>query len=277
MTAWGCETFWGLGSCVWYNKGMTPIVFNDISRLSDEGLSVQERNAIADKVHSEHGVDGLVTLWRCQDYYEPTEPLNIGFTPATEWWLGEGNVYAGMVREALESLNEEDALALLKSAMFPPMVEMEMWAGMNNEHMKLYAPEGPDKYSHASATTVRQVAQLFFPQHPHFGNPQCSIYLETYDADEYDEHNEDRYPSHGEPLVAFQDDAAALQYLTRVHIGLTVQRKDVTPEMDMLLAETDGEWGMYDDMGLSPEEGYAISKSLVVPASNIALPAEFSH
>lgn len=255
---------------------MTPIIFNDISRLSDEGRSVQERNGIAQKVYDEHGVSGLVTLWRCQDYYNPIEPLSAGLTPATEWWLSEGNAYAGMVREALESLSEEDALALLKLAMFPPLAEDDMYFPTKEEHLTLlYTPERPDKFSHASATTVRRIAQSFFPQYPQFNEPQCSIYFDTYNADEYDAYNEDLYPSHFNPLQAFEDDAAALQYLMRVHPGLTVQRKDATAEMELLLVSTDAVWAIYGDMGIEADEAYHAFKSFVVSTSVLPLPAGF--
>lgn len=259
---------------------MTPIIFNDIANLSGEGRSVEERNGIADKVYTEHGIGGLLTLWACQDYYDPVEPLDTGLTPATHWWLLEGNHYAEMVKAELSKLDEEAALALLKKSTFPPLAEMDMWAGINGGHMKLFAPERIDKFSHASAKTVRRIAEHFFPQYPIFTKVQCSIYLDVgaVEPDMMDNTDSDPelYPHHSCTLEAFKNDLAALQYLVRVHKDPGVQRAKASPEIIALLSQTDGEWAMYDDMNIPPEEAYGISKSLRVPPAVLPLPAEFS-
>lgn len=259
---------------------MTPIVFNDIANLSDEGRSVEERNGIADKVYTEHGIEGLLTLWACQDYYDPTDTLDTGLTPATDWWLLEGNTYAKIVKEQLSKLNEDDALALLKKATFAPLVEMHMWGGRNEGHMKLFTPEEPDTFSHASASTVRRIAGQFFPQYPMFTTALCSIYLDVGESDpdilDNSDLEPDVYAHHTKTLEAFEDDSTALQYLIRVHKAPSAQRLHASPEIIALLSQTDGEWAMYDNMGISPEEAYNISKSLRVPPAVLPLPAEFS-
>lgn len=259
---------------------MTPIVFDDIASLSEEGLSIEERNAIAQKVHTEHGVSGLVTLWACLDYYDPTDVLDGGMTPAAQWWLTAHNPYSAMVKNALSNLSESDALDLLKKATFTPLVELKMWGGMDNKHMELFSPEEPEKYSHSYAGTVRRVAEQFFPQYPNFTKATCSIYLDVgeHDSDLFDDGTEESlvYAHHSNTLEAFHDDSAALQYLVRVHKDRCAQREYASPEIIALLSPTDAEWAMYDDMGLSPEDAYEISKSLVVPPAVLPLPTEFN-
>lgn len=259
---------------------MTPIVFNDIANLSDEGRSVEERNGIASKVYTEHGIGGLLTLWVCQDYYNPTSFLDTELTPATDWWLLKGNIYAEMVKEQLSVLNEDDALSLLKKVTLPPLVETEMRAGMNGENMKLFSPEELDTFSHASAKTVQRIANKFFSQYPIFTKAVCSIYLDV--SEGYPGVVDDSdgplplYAQHSNTLAAFEEDPAALQYLTRVHQASGVQRLHASPEIIAMLSKTDEEWAMYDDIGVSPENAYTISKSLVVPPEVLLLPAEFS-
>ena len=259
---------------------MTPIVFDNIARMSFEGCTAEEQNAIAENVYTEHGAQGLLTLWACQDYYDPTEPLNTGFTPATAWWLADNNSYSEIVRHELAKLNEEAALTLLKSATFPPDVDIDMWAARDDGHMKLFRPEKPDKFSHASAKTVRCIAAEFFPQYPIFNTALCSIYLDVGEADPDIMDNSDLdldiYPHHTKTLEAFEDDSIALQYLTRVHEAPVTSRQHASSKIIAVLSTTDEEWAMYDAMGLSPEAAYDISKNLTVRPAILPLPQEFN-
>ena len=54
-----------------------------------------------------------------------------------------------------------------------------MWAAGDKGRMKLFSPEEPDTFSHASAKTVRCIAAKFFPQYPIFTTAVCSIYLDV--------------------------------------------------------------------------------------------------
>ena len=146
--------------------------------------------------------------------------------------------------------------------------------------MQLFTPEESKQFSHASAGTVRRIAGQFFTPYPIFTTALCSIYLDVgeLDPDMMDNTDTDPefYAHHSETLEAFKDDSTALQYLIRVHKDPNVQRAKASPEIIALLSQTDGEWAMYDDMNIPPEEAYGISKSLMVPPLASPLPAEFS-
>ena len=256
---------------------MTPIVFNDIARMSAENVDANERNFIAQIVLDTKGVNGLFTLWSCQDYYDPTEPLNTGRTPATVWWLQIDNPYASIVREKLNGVSNADALAMLHRATFPPQGPTDTWYGANNQHMELFTPKKYEPYSHADATAVMDLARKFFPQHPALLRPQCSLYLDVIDYDNVNDDISMLYPAHLETLEAFSQDAAALQYLLRVHPALTVQRKNATPAMEILLAQSDKEWEIFESMGITPDEAYHIMTGRYLDSLSIALPETFSQ
>lgn len=138
-----------------------------------------------------------------------------------------------------------------------------------------YTIDERDKFSHASCTTVRALACIFFPQYLALAEPHCSLYLDVTDHEEEREDAQRWYPNHADPLAAFSNDAAALQFLTRVHTGLTAKRDMATPEMEVLFAQSDKEWALYDAIGLSAMESYAISKSKLPASTNVTLPLEF--
>lgn len=254
---------------------MVPIVFDLINRMSYESVTPDESEAIARSVLAENGVGGLVTLWSAQDYYDPVEPLHTGMTPATRWWLQEGNPYAQMVRIELASLSEDAALQLLTESTFPPLPSDDIWMERNGAHLEPYTIERRDKFSHASCATVQKIANLFFPQYPALGEPHCSLYLDVTDHEEELEDVHRWYPNHQNPLAAFGNDAAALQFLTRVHVGITAQRDRATPEMEVLLAQSDKEWALYEAMGLSAMESYVIAKNKLTTDLDVALPRDF--
>ena len=254
---------------------MVPIVFDLIRRMSEEYVTPEESEEIARNVLAENGVGGLVTLWSAQDYYDPVEPLHTGMTPATRWWLQENNPYAEMVRIELSSLSEDVALELLRESTFPPRPSDDVWMERNGAHLKPYTIEGRDKFSNASSATVRQIAKTFFPQYPILTEPHCSLYLDVTDHEDDLEDVHRWYPNHDDPLSAFGDDPAALQFLTRVHTGLTAQRDCATPEMERLLVQSDHEWVLYEAMGLSMMESYAIAKRKLNATPNVLLPEDF--
>ena len=254
---------------------MVPIVFDLIRRMSEEYITPEESEEIARNVLAENGVGGLVTLWSAQDYYDPVEPLHTGMTPATRWCLQDGNTYTEMVRIELAYLSEDAALALLTESTFPPLPSGDIWMEKNGAHLQPYTIDRRDKFSHASSATVRQIAKTFFPQYPTLTEPHCSVYLDATDSEDEREDVERWYPNHSDPLEAFGDDAAALQYLTRVHVGITAQRDQATPEMEVLLVQSDKEWALYEAMGLDPLESYRIAKSKLNATMNVLLPEDF--
>ncbi len=254
---------------------MVPIVFELINRMSDESVTPEESEAIAQSVLAEHGVGGLVTLWSGQDYYDPVEPLDTGMTPATRWWLQEGNPYAEMVRIQLSALSEDAALQLLTESTFPPKPSTDIWLERDGAHLQPYTIDARDKFSHANCSTVRALARTFFPQYPSLTEPHCSLYLDVTDHEDELDDVQRWYPDHDNPLAAFADDAAALQFLTRVHTGLTAQRGMATPEMEVLLVHSDREWALYEAMGLSAMESYEIAKNKLMAATSVALPQNF--
>lgn len=254
---------------------MVPIVFDLINRMSEESITPEESEAIARNVLAEHGVGGLVTLWSGQDYYDPVEPLHEGMTPATRWWLQDHNPYADMVRAELASLSEDAALQLLTQSSFPPRPSDDIWMERNGAHLQPYTIDARDKFSNASCATVRALARTFFPQYPALAEPHCSLYLDVTDHEEELDDVQRWYPNHTDPLAAFGNDAAALQFLTRVHTGLTAQRDCATPEMEVLLVQSDKEWALYEAMGLSAMESYGIAKSKWTASVSVALPQNF--
>ena len=253
---------------------MTPIVFNNIARMSEDNVSDSERTAIAQKVLDAQGKEGLRTLWLCQDYYDPTQPLMTGLTPGTAWWLQEANPYADLIREQFSGTDFDAALAALKTATIPPKVNVDMRTQMNNQHMSLFVPKDADVYSHADAKTVKALALQFFPQYPLLATPQCSLYLDVVEYD--DEDTPGLYPAYNEPLAAFADDAHALHYLLRVHQGITVTRESASPSMEALLAQTDKDWDILDSLGVDPENAYHLMQSKHASELNVTLPKEFA-
>lgn len=255
---------------------MTPIVFNDIARLSAENADAEERDTTAKRVFDTMGVDGLFTLWSCQDYYQPTDTLGTGRTPATVWWLQINNPYASIIREKLNGVSNDDALAMLHIATFPPQVPTDMWYNANNQHIEFFTPTKYEPYSNANAAAVMDLARTFFPQHPALLKPQCSLYLDVIDHDNVNDDIPLLYPAHLDTLEAFSQDAAALQYLLRVHSALTVKRENATPAMEILLAQSDKDWEILESMGIMPEDAYHIMKSKYTSGSEVILPAEFN-
>lgn len=145
----------------------------------------------------------------------------------------------------------------------------------NDAHLQPYTIDARDKFSNANCTTVLDIAKTFFPQYPALAEPHCSLYLDVTDHEEELEDVHRWYPNHQNPLAAFGNDAAALQFLTRVHTGLTVQREYATPEMAKLLAQSDHEWSLYEAMGLDPLESYALAKNKLVVNLEVGLPQNF--
>lgn len=255
---------------------MSTIIFDFIMRMSDEFASPETRDDIARDVLQKYGVNGLVVLWKNQDYYDPTEPLHSGATPATLWWLQKNNAYANMVRTVFQAFSEEEALDVLAHSTFPPNVDFDVWACQNDAHMKECNLDRRDKFSHASCATVRKLANVFFPQYPALEQPHCSLYSETFDAEDEDDYDEVKlYPIHTDPLGAFVESTAALQYLIRTHQGITVRREGASAEVQAMLERSDEEWAIYDAMGLEPMASYLIATNKVKEVDSLQLPVEF--
>ena len=243
---------------------MIPITFDHIVRMSKEGLNTSERDVIAENVQSDYGIQGLMTLWACQDFYDSLSRPETPSTPATSWWLQDNNHYTNRVCDALRFFKFKKALTLLEEISVAPVVDdFDMWTRQNSEHLNEFVPILRHTYSYASAATVRAMAQRFFPEHPALGYPQCSIYLRVLNAEQIKDDVDEFYPVHTDTLEAFKDDAAALQYFLRVHTGLTVTRKHATAEILKIIEATDLEWSLYDGMGLDPVEAYTVSKERI--------------
>ena len=254
---------------------MTPIIFAHIARMSDAETSDNERHTIAQKVLNAYGSDGLVTLWACQNYYMPCTEVDIPDTEASAWWLSSENLYARMVSENFAEKSCDDARKLLKMATHPPIVSLEVTAINHSNVLNVFAPQKAELFSHSTASTVRQLAQTFFPQYPEFSAPQCTFYLDTtsYHDEADDLHVE---PVHRETLAAFSDDVHALQYLFRVHESDEIRQERITPDMTILLAQNDSEWKLLDSMGIDPKNAYHILKGRRAIQTEASLPEAFS-
>ena len=253
---------------------MTPIVFEHIERMSKKKTSAAGRNGVAQAVLDAQGVAGLVTLWACQDLYKSFTRLKEPATPASQWWLDSNNSYAHAVIKKLSKLSQSESLKLLHDATRPPCLSIDLLVNKSS-HAALFAPKERKDFSNASASTVRQLARVFFPQYPELTEPQCMLYRAVAD---YNNWGKDIYTLravHGETLRAFSDDSQALQYLLRVHEDPDVSREYVTPEMERLLSHTDAEWTLFDSMGISAEEAYNLVKNPVIETS-MTLPNEFN-
>lgn len=185
-----------------------------------------------------------------------------------------------MIREKFVPMSGKEALCVLSAATFSPKVDTDMWARRHNQHMELFSPGGVEPHSHSNAATVMALARTFFSQHPELVEPHCSLYMGVY---EYEYTRVDKcgvdtvvlYLSHTETLAAFSDNPAALHYLVRTHRGLTVQRKNASPEIEVILSITDSEWSLLDCVGITPEDAYGVMRGKMLCDTAIELPEDF--
>lgn len=257
---------------------MTSIPFDYILQMNEDTV-ISMRNVVAQRILDLHGVKGLVTLWACQHFYSSSEYRGVPIIPVSEWWLASENTYANIVIKEISELPNKKALALLGIATRPPRMPLDVSVNKKNTHPILFAPpkEEYEYVSNVTASTVQKLAHAFFPHYPEFLGPQCVLYLAVAGYNDGNGGINNVQAVHIETLQAFADDGHALQYLLRVHEDPDISREYVTPEMEVLLSNTDAEWALFDSMGVDAEEAYKLITNKNADTLNIFLPEEFLH
>lgn len=244
---------------------LCAIPFAAATRMAQKHVTEKEQRETASGVVSIYGLRGILALWCFQGYYDPTEMLSGGLTPATRWWLDPGNTWTDLVRDILAANigSADDAVRCLQVATCVPNSDINMVDGT-------CVPGEITKPSEWHATYVRQLALLYFPQFPELALPTCTLYRDAVPRTGMVLDNDDISGLCYEyPMQAFAGDVHAQRYLALALPGSPMGQFPV--EMIEFRYNRNDTWKLYEQMGLTLEEMYALACAEVNGAT-LALP-----
>lgn len=202
--------------------------------------------------------DCVMSLWMLQGYYDPTGSAHGGVTPATQWWLDSSNPWSALVRDKLADVPDaEAAMKILYAATCVPDVDWGMSRRVNGREYEEFMPGNASTPSNLLATYVRQLAQMYFPQFPELAAPTCRLYREELGTKPIADSDTHENLCYRRPMDAFADNESALQYLAQALPGSAVGQFP-SNWLEFRFNRND-EWRTYEHLGLSLEEGYALS------------------
>ena len=256
---------------------ITEIPFCRAMELSDINTSPEQKRESAQAVASIYGKEGVLSLWLLQGFYDPVDIVPNGVTPATSWWLAKDNSWTPLVQTMLANIDDMDlAISYLQMATCVPRVATDIVWGMNGRANETFMPGDISKPSNLHATYVRQLAQKFFPQFPQLAEPTCKLYQEVVGNQSMMDDGAVSGLCYEHPMRAFADDEHAQHYLACVLPNSAVGQ--FPAHLVEFRFNKNEAWRMYEQIGLSLEDGYTIAKMkpLTPTDEHLTLPDDVS-